>query len=156
MHYTTPFSHEKSGNLWKLHHSVQWQIMETISGCWHLKVNLKEKNFLYVNSSTQQCPNKIIKTFLIEDILYLPTMSVTPVVHIELRISPLMFAKNLKWPYWETKGVGGNWHWGVGGNWVMKQTWSHKISWNCAFQLSCPTAGHNLEENILLNCHSLY
>ncbi len=29
----------------------------------HLKVNLKEKIYLYVNSTTQRCPNKIIKTF---------------------------------------------------------------------------------------------
>ncbi len=35
--------------------------------CWHIKVILKEKNYLYVNSTTQRCPKKIIKTFLIED-----------------------------------------------------------------------------------------
>ncbi len=33
----------------------------------HLQVNLKEKLHLYVNSTTQRCPNKIIKTVLIED-----------------------------------------------------------------------------------------
>ncbi len=42
-----------------------WQKIET--ACLHLKVNLKEKNYLYVNSTTQRCLNKIIKTFLIED-----------------------------------------------------------------------------------------
>ncbi len=36
------------------------------------KVNLKEKNYLYVNSTLQRCPNKIVKAFLIEDFLYLP------------------------------------------------------------------------------------
>jgi hypothetical protein len=39
----------------------------TISGCRHLKVNLKAKIYIYVNSSTQRCPNKIINFFLIED-----------------------------------------------------------------------------------------
>ncbi len=41
--------------------------MGTISGCRHLKVNLKAKIYIYVNSSTQRCPNKISKIFLIED-----------------------------------------------------------------------------------------
>jgi len=38
----------------------RWQIMATISGCRHLKVNLKAKIYIYVNSTTQRCPNKII------------------------------------------------------------------------------------------------
>ncbi len=44
-------------------------IMGTISDCWQLKVNLKEKMYLYANSSTttQRCPKEIMKTFLIED-----------------------------------------------------------------------------------------
>ena len=44
----------------------RWQIMATISGCRHLKVNLKAKIYIYVNSTTQRCPNKIIKNFLLE------------------------------------------------------------------------------------------
>ncbi len=40
-----------------------WQNMETISGCRLLKVNLKAKVYIYVNSTTQMCPNKIIKIF---------------------------------------------------------------------------------------------
>ncbi len=40
--------------------------MATISGCRHLKVNLKAKLYIYVNSTTQRCPNKIIKIFLLE------------------------------------------------------------------------------------------
>jgi hypothetical protein len=54
--------------------------METLSDCWNLKVILKEKTQLYVNSITQMCPNKVIKTFLIEDFFYLPPLS-TPPVH---------------------------------------------------------------------------
>jgi hypothetical protein len=47
-----------------------WKIMRTISDCWHVKVNLKEKIYLYVNSTTQRCLKKIMKTFLIEDFLF--------------------------------------------------------------------------------------
>ncbi len=45
----------------------RWQILGTISNCWHLKVILKEKMYLYDISTTQRCSKKIIKTFLIED-----------------------------------------------------------------------------------------
>jgi len=45
----------------------QWQIMGTISDCLHLKVNMKKKVYLYVNSTIQRCPNKIFKTFLFGD-----------------------------------------------------------------------------------------
>ncbi len=34
------------------------------------KVNLKGKIYLCVNSLTQRCPNKIIKTFKIEDFFH--------------------------------------------------------------------------------------
>jgi hypothetical protein len=40
--------------------------MGTISDCLHLFVNLKKKNYFYVDSTTQRCPNIIFKTFLIE------------------------------------------------------------------------------------------
>jgi hypothetical protein len=46
----------------KICHQCQWhrwQIMGTISGCWDLKVNLKAKMYLWVNSTSQRCPNKI-------------------------------------------------------------------------------------------------
>jgi hypothetical protein len=45
----------------------QVSIIETISDYLHLKVKLKETIYLYVNSTNHRCPNKIIKTFLIED-----------------------------------------------------------------------------------------
>jgi hypothetical protein len=41
--------------------------MGTISDYWQLKVNLKEKIYLYANSTTQRCPKEIKKTFLIKD-----------------------------------------------------------------------------------------
>ena len=71
----------------------RWQIMATISGCRHLKVNLKAKIYIYVNSTTQRCPSKIIKIFQFEDFCHLPPVSATPVVHLELRISPRIFEK---------------------------------------------------------------
>ncbi len=66
-----------------------WQKMGTISDCWHLKVNLKQKFYLSVNSLTQRCPNKIIKTFLIEEFFHLPLVSTTPMMHLELQIQYL-------------------------------------------------------------------
>ncbi len=57
--------------------------MGTLSDCWHLKVNLKKKIiYMLTLCTTQRCPNKIIKTFLIEDFFHLLLM-----VHLELRIS---------------------------------------------------------------------
>jgi hypothetical protein len=41
----------------------------------HLKVNLKAKIYIYVNSTTQRCPNKIIKIFLLEGFFHLPPVS---------------------------------------------------------------------------------
>jgi hypothetical protein len=64
-----------------------------ISGCIHLRVNLKAKIYIFVNFGTQRCPNKIIKIFLIEDFFLFPPMSTTPVVHLKLRISLQIFEK---------------------------------------------------------------
>jgi hypothetical protein len=55
-------------------------------------VNLKAKICIYVNS-TQRCSNKIIKIFLIDDFFHLPPVSATPVVNLELRISPQLLEK---------------------------------------------------------------
>jgi hypothetical protein len=67
--------------------------MGLISGCRYLKVNLKAEMDIYVNSTIQRCPNKIIKIFLIEDFFHLPPVLTTPVVNLELRISPRIFEK---------------------------------------------------------------
>ncbi len=67
--------------------------MGLISGCRYLKVNLKAKMYIYVNSAIQRCPNKIIKIFLIEDFFHLPPVSTTPVVNLELRIFPRISKK---------------------------------------------------------------
>jgi hypothetical protein len=69
-------------------------------------VNLKEKFiYLYVYYTTQRCPNKIIKSFLIEDFLHLTPLSTTPVVHFELQISPQIFEKILSSPYGILRGL---------------------------------------------------
>ncbi len=81
-------------------HWHRWQIMGTISGCWHLKVNLKAKIYLYVSSTTQRWPNKIIKIFLIEDFFHLPPWAANISAN---------FRKNSKRSYWNTLGLGGNW-----------------------------------------------
>ncbi len=41
-------------------HWHRWQIMGTISGCRHLKVNLKAKIYIYLTLLPKRCPNKII------------------------------------------------------------------------------------------------
>ena len=69
-------------------------------------MNLKAKIYIYVNSTIQRCPNKIIKNFLIEDFFHLPPESATPVVNLELPISPRLLEKILNSPN------GTLWGWG--------------------------------------------
>jgi hypothetical protein len=68
--------------------------MVTISKCLHLKVNFKKNIYLYVNSTIYWCPDKIFKTFLIEDFFPFASVPTTLVIHLELRISPQIFEKN--------------------------------------------------------------
>ncbi len=66
----------------KVDHRYQrqrWQIIGTVSDCLHLKGNLKGKNYLYVISTIERCPNKIIKNLLIEDFFPFPPVSKTSV-----------------------------------------------------------------------------
>ncbi len=59
---------------WDVQH--RWLIIGTISADYlRLKVNLKEKIYLYHNSSTQRCVNKIMKTFQIKELFHLPPIS---------------------------------------------------------------------------------
>jgi hypothetical protein len=95
---TTPVAncHRYQRHWWQICLRCQrhrWQIMATISGCKHLKVTLKAKIYIYVNSTTQRCPNKISKIFLLEGFFHLPPVSLTPVANLELRISPRIFEK---------------------------------------------------------------
>ncbi len=49
------------------------------------------------------CPNIIFKTFLIDEFFHLP------LVHLELRVSPWIFAKYSKRSNWIHRDLGGNW-----------------------------------------------
>jgi hypothetical protein len=61
-------------------------------------VNLKAKMHIYVNSTTQRCPNKIIKIFLLEDFFPFATGVVdTSGAPWAANISA-NFRKNAKWP----------------------------------------------------------
>jgi hypothetical protein len=82
-------------------------------------VNLKAKIYIYVNSTIQRCPNKIIKIFLIEDFFHLPLVSATPVVKLELRISPRILEKI-------RNGLNGIRYSGAGGKLIHKKTRSKK------------------------------
>ncbi len=71
----------------------------------NVKIN-KTKIFLYANSTTQRCPKEIMKIFLIEDFFYLPPVSTTPMVHLELRISLRIFTKSCNDPSGLIRGLG--------------------------------------------------
>ncbi len=67
-----------------------------------------EKKYLNPNSSTQRCPKEIRKIFLIEDFFHLPPVltTPTPVVHLELQISPKFFEKTQNGFNGITRGLG--------------------------------------------------
>ncbi len=62
--------------------------------------------YLEVNPTYQRCPNKIIKTYKIEDFFHLPPVSLTPVVHLELQISPQIFENFFNGPKGILRGLG--------------------------------------------------
>ncbi len=108
-----------------MHHRYQrhrWQTMGTILDCWQLKVNLKEKLYIYANTTTQSCPKEIMQTFLIEDFFPLPPVSTTPVVHLELRKSPWIFEKVWIGPNGIIRGLGES---------DPLEKLMSKISWHC-------------------------
>ncbi len=60
-------------------------------------LNKLKKNYLYANSTTQRCPNEIIKMFLIEDF---------SICHLELQIFPRIFEKIRNGPSNIIRGLG--------------------------------------------------
>ncbi len=90
-----------------------------------MTMNLKKKTYRKVYSTTQSSPNKIIKIFLIEDFFHLPPVSTTPVVHLELQISPRIFVKNWNSPEGIFRGLGETDSW---------KSQKSKISWHCHFK----------------------
>ncbi len=99
-----------------------WNNIRLLSG---FKVNLK-KMYLYVNSTAQMCSNKISKTFLAEDFFLFSPVLTTPVVHLELRISPRIFEKIWNRPNWILRGLGETDSW---------KNQKSKISWHCPFKV---------------------
>jgi hypothetical protein len=69
-------------------------------------MNLKKKIYLYAISTTQRYPKEIRQIFLLEDFFHLPPVSTTPVVNLELRISPRIFEKIQNGPYGIISGLG--------------------------------------------------
>jgi hypothetical protein len=67
---------------------------------------MKAKIYIYVNSTTQRCSNKIIKIQLLEGFFHLPPVSLTPVANLELRISPRIFKKIQNGPNGIIRGLG--------------------------------------------------
>jgi hypothetical protein len=70
-----------------------------------LKRTSRQKS-IYVNSTPQRWPNKIIKIFLIEDFFHLLPVSSTPVANLELPISPRIFEKFRNGPNCIIRGLG--------------------------------------------------
>jgi len=71
-----------------------------------LKVNVKAKIYIYVYSTTQRCPYKIIKILQLEGFFHLPPVSLTPVANLELRISQRIFQKIRNDPNGIIRGLG--------------------------------------------------
>ncbi len=119
---TTPAAncHRFQRHRWQICRRCRWHRSR------HLKVNLKAKIYIYVNSTTQRCPNKIIKIFLLEDFFHLPPVSLTPVVHLEPRISPRIFEKI------RNGRAGHAW-----GKLIHEKNQKSKISWHCPFNTIC-------------------
>ncbi len=82
--------------------------------------------YIYVYSTIQRCPNKIIKIFLIEDFFHLLPVSTTPVFNLELGISPWIFEK------FETVPLEYS---GAGGKLIHEKNQKQKISWHCPFKV---------------------
>jgi hypothetical protein len=97
--------------------------MGTISGYKYLKMNLKAKLYIYVKSTIQSCPNKIIEILQFEDFFHLPPVSTTPVVHLELPISSRIFEKI-------RNGLNAILYLGAWGN---EKNQKSKISWHYPF-----------------------
>jgi hypothetical protein len=94
--------------------------MGIISGCRYLKVNLKAKIYIYVNSTIQRCPSKIIKIFLIEVFFHLPLVSLTPGEYLREFSKKFEMALMVYSRAW--------------GKLIHEKNQKAKISWHCPFK----------------------
>ncbi len=84
---------------------------------------------IYVNSTTQRCPNKIIKIFQLEDFFHLSPVSLTPVVYLEPRIFPRNFEKIRNGRSGILRCLG---------KLIHEKNQKSKISWHCPFHRPPP------------------
>ena len=75
---------------------------------WHcpFEVNSKAKIYIYVYSTTQRCPYKIIKILQLKGFFHLPLLPMTTMVHFELQISPQIYEKIWNGPNGILRGLG--------------------------------------------------
>jgi hypothetical protein len=93
----------------------RWQIMGTISGCRHLKVNLKAKIFIYVFSTTQRWPNKIFKNF--SDWRFFPFATGEYLREFSKKIEMVLMEYS-----------------GAEGKLIHEKNQKQKVSWHCPFK----------------------
>ncbi len=112
----------------------RWRTMRLISGWGYLKVNLKAKIYIYVNSTIQRCSNKIIKIFWLKIFFICHRCQ-------RHRLSTLSceYLRDF-WKIFEMVLMGYS---GAGGKLIHKKTKSKKISWHCPFNVM-----YNLYKNI--------
>ncbi len=81
---------------------------------------LEGTNLSICNSTTQRCPNKIIKTFLTVHFFHLLPCQWHVWGTLSCKYLHKFFGKNFKRPWWYTQGQG------LEENLFMKKTWSQK------------------------------
>ncbi len=113
---------------WQICRLCQWHRWQT-KGIYNLTWTWRKKMYIYVHSTTQSCPNKIIKIFLIEDFFHLPPVSTTLVVHLELRISPRIFGKNRNGPNGILRALGETDSWKKTRSWKSRDTVPLRSLW---------------------------
>ncbi len=101
----------------------QYQTADMLKWTWR-------KKFIYMLILLHKDVPKNNQNFSGGRFFHLPLASTTPVVHLELRISPRIFKKKLRRPQWYTQEL-----WG---KWFIKNLKS-KISWHCPFKSSSKT-----------------
>ncbi len=133
-HYLPPVSMTPVANLSPVSlipvaicHRRRWHRRQICRRCLKLKMTSKKNIYLYANSTTQRCPKEIRKVFLIKDFFHLPPVSTTPVVHLELRISPRIFEKIRNGMIGITRTLG---------KLIHEKNQKQKISWHCPFKRS--------------------
>ncbi len=104
----------------------RWQTLRLVSGWGYLKVNLKAKIYIYVNSTIQRCSNKIIKIFLIE---------VFFICHRCQRNRRSTLSCEYLRDFWKKFEMVPMGYSGAGGKLIHTKNQKQKISWHCPFNV---------------------